>query len=304
MSISKFINRNLSTFSRNQRKKEVINRVLNTEQTNNGVINVHRIDPNNAGDFYCAPHHYFKELKNKELDIFDYKSNDKFEIQNWIDKISNKSLVIGGGGLLNRSSFEQQMRLFEHLNDKGKKTVLWGVGHNEKDGSTFNNLKAYNIDVKKFGLVGTRDYSVANEWVPCVSCMHEIFDSPYIETQEIGIIYHKKTLKNKALLKKLKTYPSTSNTTDLEEIISFIKKSKTVVTDSYHAMYWSMLLGKKVVVVPNSSKFYDFKYKPAFSTFHNFEIQIKEAPSFSGLLEEYREINLQFSEKVFNYLNL
>lgn len=304
MSIKSFINRNLSSFKRNNLKKHVIDTVINTIQKNESVINLHRIDANNVGDYYCAPHLYFEELKGKQLDIYDFKSSDKTVTNNWINKVSNNSLIIGGGGLLNRSSFKMQLDLFKQLAIKGKKTVLWGVGHNSKSKNDFGKISSYNISIKNFGLVGVRDYEMKENWVPCVSCMHSIFDKSYSEIQDIGIIFHKKTIKNKRLLKKLQTYPSTSNTTNIEHMINFIGASNTIVTDSYHAMYWSMLLGKKVIAIPNSSKFFDFKYQPVFSSFSNFEKDIVKAKSYSGILEECREVNLRFAEKVFNYLNI
>jgi len=304
MSISKFIKRNLSSFQRAKQKKFVIKSILESDHENKNVVNIHRIDKGNVGDFYCAPHLYFDQLKNKQLDIFDFKSLDNTITNNWITKVTKNALIIGGGGLLNRGSFELQMKLFENLSQLSKKTVLWGVGHNEKNKSTFGNVMSYNIDTSKFGMVGVRDHSMGEEWVPCVSCMHSIFDQKFDESRETGIIFHKKTIKNKQLLNKLEKYPSTSNTTNLEDMITFIGTSQTVVTDSYHAMYWSMLLGKKVVAVPNSSKFYDFKYLPVYSSFETFEADLNKAQSYSGVLAECREVNLKFAHKVFNYLNL
>ncbi len=294
----------LSSLKRKRIKNKTINTILNTEQKNDSVINLHRIDRNNVGDFYCAPHLYFDVLKDKSLDIFDYKVDDKNVNNNFIKKISDNSLIIGGGGLLNRSGFSKQMKMFEKLTDKNKKIVLWGLGHNRKDPSTFNKKVEYNINTSKFGLVGTRDYSMPGEYVPCVSCMHNIFDKDYTSIQETGIIFHKDTLKKNNLLKRLENYPTSSNTTNLEEMVGFIGKSETIVTDSYHAMYWSILLNKKVIAIPNSSKFYDFKYKPVFSSFDNFEDDIKKGQSYSGILEECREINHNFAKKAFNYLNL
>lgn len=294
----------LSSLKRKHIKSRTLKTILNTEQKNNSVVNLHRIDKNNVGDFYCAPHLYFDVLKDKALDIFDYKVDDRNVTNNFIEKISNNSLIIGGGGILNRSGFSKQMKLFEKLTEKNKKIVLWGLGHNRKDHSTFNKKVDYNIDISKFGLVGTRDYSMPGEYVPCVSCMHSIFDNDYSSVQETGIIFHKDTLKKNNLLKRLENYPTSSNTTNLEEMVGFIGKSETIVTDSYHAMYWSLLLNKKVIAIPNSSKFYDFKYKPVFSSFDNFEDDIKKGQSYSGILEECREINHKFADKAFNYLNL
>ncbi|MEP3836350.1 MAG: polysaccharide pyruvyl transferase family protein [Algibacter sp.] len=294
----------INSVKRNIKKRKTIKTILNTEQQNNSVVNIHRIDNRNIGDYFCAPHLYFDSLKNKQLDIFDYKKLNNAVTDNWINKITNNALIIGGGGLLNRGCFEKQLHLFEQLKAKGKKTVLWGVGHNSKNKKEFDSITSYNIDINKFGLVGVRDYSMKATWVPCVSCLHPIFNNSFIETEEIGIIYHKKTIKNKQLLKKLQNYPSTSNTTNLEDMISFIGNSQTIVTDSYHAMYWSMLLGKKVLVIPNSSKFFDFKYKPVITSFNNFKNDLHKAQSYSGVLEECREINIEFSKKVFDYLEI
>lgn len=304
MSISKFLLRNLASVNRKKNKKQTLNAILNASQEHNGMVNIHRIDQNNIGDFYCAPHLYFDQLKGKSLDIFDYKNSNEAVRNNFIHTVSKNALIIGGGGLLNRDSFTQQMATFEKLAKNGKKTVLWGVGHNDKRESSFRKKVDYNIDTSAFGLVGVRDYTSSETFVPCVSCLHPIFDKNYINTQEIGLIFHKKTMKDKSLLKKLSTYPYTSNTKNLNDMITFIGKSETVVTDSYHAMYWAMLLDKKVIAVPNSSKFFDFKYQPAFSTFQDFESQLNKTQVYPGVLDECRDLNLKFAERVFDYLNL
>ncbi len=286
------------------RKRKVLRSTLSRKQENNGVINLHRMDSRNAGDWYCAPHHYFEELTNSALDIFDYKREDKEVRTNFIHKVSQNSLIIGGGGLLNRSGFSLQMKTLEKLPSLGKKTVLWGVGHNEKSPKTFGKVSQYSVDVNKFGLAGTRDYTMPGEFVPCVSCMHPLFDQTYQETQEFGIILHKDTLKKPKIITLFKNYPSTSNTTDIKAIIEFIGASQNIVTDSYHAMYWSMLMGKKVVVIPNSSKFYDFKYQPVISNFYDAVDAFAKAETFPTLLAECRSINRKFADKAFDYLNL
>lgn len=304
MSFSSFIKRNIDSFKRNQIKRQLLESITQSDQSNEDILNIHRIDINNAGDFFCAPHHYFEPLKGKALDIYGYKTLDKEEGVQWVNRINKSSLIIGGGGLLNRGSFEKQMQLFESLGAKGKKTVIWGAGHNSKGKKDFNAIKSYNIDLNKFGLAGVRDYSMGHNWVPCVSCMHPIFDKKNEVQHETGLVFHKKTLKNKSLLKQLNHYPSTSNTTHLEDLIGFIGSCDTIVTDSYHAMYWSMLLNKKVLVIPNSSKFFDFKYQPIITTFDDFESKLKSPNVYSGILDECRSINEDFAKKVFDYLEL
>ncbi len=306
MNIIKYLHRRATYFNRLKIKKEAIREVVtHNSLSNKDVVNIHRTDPTNAGDYYCGPHHYFNVLSGKSLDIFDYKNEDGFERDNWSKKIISNSLIIGGGGLLCLSAFSRQMKLFEKLKAKGKKTVIWGAGHNSINRAHFHRkIQKYNVDPDAFGLVGVRDYSMKEEWVPCVSCLHPIFDQKFREKRETGIIFHKKTLKNKSVVREFKDIPSIANNDTLENIIQFIGETQTVITSSYHAMYWAMLLGKKVVVFPSSSKFFDFKYQPVISNIRNYKNDIKKAQSYSGVLEECRAANVNFGNKVFDYLNL
>lgn len=299
MLLQKIKNSILKTFS----KRAVLKKIASSNQSNTSIVNIHRLDENNVGDFYCGPHHYFEKI-NSTLDIFDYKTLDIPSKENFINTVCNNSLIIGGGGLLNRSSFEKQMKLFETLGQKGKKTVLWGVGHNEKNKSTYGKVTNYNIDTSRFGLVGVRDYNMKELWVPCVSCMHPILDTKSSVENEVGLIFHRRSMSNSKIQNQLKDFPSISNSSSLEAIIDFISKTDTIVTDSYHAMYWGILMEKKVVAIPISSKFYNFKYNPIFSSFQNFEKDIKKAERYTGVLEECRQINSDFSEKVFDYLGV
>lgn len=297
-----FVRNILTSYHRKQEKSRVLEELLYQKQESKGVVNIYRKDKTNVGDCYSAPHHYFPELHHS-LDISGFKSQNKEQTNQWISGIAQNSLIIGGGGLLNRKSFSSGLRTMEILSHK-KKMVIWGAGHNSKNKKDFKKLSAYNIDLEKFGLAGTRDYRLAKEWVPCVSCLHPVFDKEYTSTQETGIIFHKKTMKNQWITSSFKEYPIHSNTTNLDSLVNFIGSSETLITDSYHAMYWAMLLNKKVVVVPNSSKFFDFKYQPVFSTFANSLKDAKKAEQTTGILKECREKNLKFATKVFNYLEI
>lgn len=303
MKVLKFVNRILSSPIRTLDKFSTLDELLDRNQYHQKVINIHRTDKKNAGDYYSAPYHYYDEIANT-LDIYGFKSSSEKVRNKWIKEISNNAVIIGGGGLLNRKSFSHQMQALEKLASENKKIVLWGIGHNSKKKSDFGNVKSYNINVNNFGLAGTRDYSMPGDYVPCVSCKHKLFDKTYQVKDEYGIIFHKKTLKNKSLLEAFSAYPSTSNTTDMTKIVEFIGSKEKIITDSYHAMYWSMLLGKKVAVIPNSSKFYDFKYKPVFSDFENCITDVNKATTYSGILEECRELNDHFYHKVKDYLNI
>ena len=51
------------------------------------------------------------------------------------------------------------------------------------------------------------------------------------------------------LKEKYKDYRISSNTTNLEQMVEFIGTSETIVTNSYHAMYWAILLKRKVIAI-------------------------------------------------------
>jgi len=294
------------TLSTSKRKQKIVNKILGQPQTNNGVINIHRFNEKNVGDYYCAPHLYFKELEGKVLDISDLRSRKKNVTNNFVEEVSQKAIVIGGGGLLNIKHFKTQMKLFEELSKRGKKIVIWGAGHNEIDYDNYLKTKRYWIGLKHIGISGTRDFShkQKDEWVPCVSCLNRIFDKSYNIEQEVGLLFNHKSIKDNNLKAKYKEYPISSNTSSLKEMVNFIGKSETVVTNSYHAMYWAILMQRKVIAIPTTSKFFDFKYKVPISTFKDFKSELKNTKKHDGVLDECREINIQFSKKVFEYLEI
>lgn len=160
--------------------------------------------------------------------------------------------------------------------------------------------------VNNIALSGTRDYSNKEKdyWIPCVSCLNTIFDKSYEIKQEVGLLFNHKSIKDNDLIAKYEDYPISSNTSSLKEMINFIGKSETVVTNSYHAMYWAILMQRKVIAIPTTSKFFDFKYKVPLSTFEDFKSELKNTKTYDGVLDECREINLQFSKKVFDYLEI
>src|SRR5690348_7193004 len=137
-------------------RRKIIREVRSAPRLNKPVACVHKINTTNAGDYYSGPHHYFPELKETVIDLMDYKHEDAAVRGSFRDAITGHSLIIGGGGLLNRRAFRLQMSLFKELAEKGKKTVLWGVGHNDPGVRSSGGISRYSPDLSGFGLVGTR----------------------------------------------------------------------------------------------------------------------------------------------------
>ena len=303
MAIKKIIGSVFPVLDSTRRKEYVVKKVLGAKQKHQGILNVHVVNPNNVGDYYSGPHHYFEALKGKSLHLSDFRVVSKAKRDAWVEDISNNALIVGGGGLLNIRHFEMQMELFETLAKRGKKIVIWGAGHNETDRALWGKVNSYYVDMKAFGLSGTRDYSMDNLYVPCVSCLHPIFDSTFKIEHEVGVIFNHNSIKDQNLVKSLSKYPSTSNTSSIEAMVEMIGKCETIVSNSYHAIYWATLLGRKTVAIPTTSKFFDLKHRPIISTFDNFEADLKKAVSYSGVLEESRTINKGFYKKTMDYLS-
>ncbi|WP_281615416.1 polysaccharide pyruvyl transferase family protein [Flammeovirga sp. SubArs3] len=287
-------------------KRKIIEILLNqytsiNNSNSSGIVNLHRLDTGNVGDLMCAPYLYFKELQDyRKLDILSYEKSISDTIK-FSDKLLNNDIVVGGGGLLDRKTFKAPISITQKLAKKGTKVIYWGIGHNNPN-LTPSNLFLQQID--NIPIVGIRDYNVKIknvDWVPCVSCMNDVFDKTREIENEVSFLIHEHIpidgIDN--------TMPILYNNSTFEQIIEFISKTETLVTNSYHGMYWATLLEKKVIVIPNSSKMYSMKYEiPKIKDVAEYKAKISSAHVISGFLEECREANLKFSEKVFNYLNI
>ena len=69
---------------------------------------------------------------------------------------------------------------------------------------------------------------------------------------------------------------------------------ETVITNSFHGTYWALLLKRKVVCIPFSSKFYGFRYPPAYCTDGDWRKAARQASVRPDALEDARHHNLKF----------
>ncbi len=276
-------------------------KINNFGNANKDIVNIHRFEMENSGDLMSAPYLYFEKLKNFErIDVLGYLSKNILKTISWPFRIKNKSIILGGGGLLDRATFYTTVDVLKETFQQGNKVVLWGVGHNNPNLKISN--KYYN-QIKSFEVVGVRDYGINGvDWVPCASCMNDLFTKKYQEERQIGVVEHESIP-----IEGVETcpFPVLKNKSKFEDIINFIGSSEKIITNSYHVMYWSILLKRKVIVIPNSSKMFSFKYKVPFAdNINDYKFMFNQAVVYDGVLEECRIANNKFSEKVFNYLNI
>ena len=295
-------------------------------------VEVHRKDDNNVGDLYSNPLRYFApEQVRLSIDIASPFN------KTWNDK---DILVAGGGGLIGNEHFgdyledllkspdlaslnnmwnnrwvlghtantkvynvfhEKMTKLIREaeealVKNKGAK-VIWGAGINERSTGMSYKLPKW---IKKYDLVGIRDDISEFDWVPCASCMHPAFDQKYKVTNEVVFFEHKKQLLKPTQIGKVPMPRFANSGSNFEQIIQILGSANTVITNSYHGVYWATLLGKKVVCMePWSNKFRFFKHAPLFATTKDrTESLIKDAPTHPTALQDCRDANQTFWRKV------
>ena len=249
------------------------NSVSNTQK--DAQILKGKTDQPNPGDYWCTPLHYWADF------ALDAGCNDWIDITD-VDIVGLEKydqIIVGGGGLLGNSNFEHYIHSLLPYSDR---VWFWGAGINrgiprskEISSNKWNKLIA-NSTVKSYGLKGfdkdkifVRDYAQTHNYLPCVTCMHPVFDTVDCDvTQDYLILAHNKV---KTLLTQHAFFDNKTRLlqpkTGIDKIAKEIKRSKYIVTNSYHGAYWSMLCNKPVVIVsPWTNKFLFFKHQPPIIT--------------------------------------
>ncbi len=247
---------------------------------------INRLDETNCGDMLCSPllyyYDFFKQYRIRRHDIryIDYAAIAPEDV-----------VILGGGGLLNYS--EALNRNINRLLDTGACVISWAPGFNAHTG--YSDQPYTEIDFSRFTLVNTRDYgnSVELPYLPDVTCKMEALRREYTIKREIGIARHK----DYPILQF--AYEEITNSESVDKILQFIGESQVILSNSYHMIYWALLMGKKVVCVdPFSTKFFGYQHRPSYYTAgENLQECIQQTPIYD-VLEEYIRCNDEFFKQV------
>lgn len=256
----------------------------------------------NAGDYYCSPELYYDFENYQVIKINTHKlvsSESTSEL-----KLKDAIIIFGGGGIIDVT---KRMNSFYKNLDPSNKCFHWGSGSNRLNPEkTHWELNTDEIEIKddtlkNFILVGRRDYLDSyyenHTYVPCVSCKLPYLKLKYKIKRRIGVVDHMSIKINKRF-----KFPRISMNLDkfkIDEIIKFIGESEIIITSSFHAAYWALLLNKKVIINKNwSSKFDTLKYQPALFS-GNLERDIRSCivPP-ADYLKECIELNDAFYQRV------
>lgn len=154
--------RNINCFYINSLKvgdvqKEVHNLLLLKD-----IIFVSKLRTVNTGDLEISAYDYFRAF-------FDNYVTQKFDNDDMAYLQFKKAIfILGGGGLINQNNqWNEWINQLVHKN----KVIGWGIGFNQHIGKDIS----VNVNLDKFSLLGLRDYNCNYRYVPCVSCLKEVF---------------------------------------------------------------------------------------------------------------------------------
>lgn len=247
---------------------------------------IHRYITSNTGDIACGYYRYFSsEFSGYRCLIHDINSVKASLIK------KTDVVIIGGGGLLNASD-KWNYQISQAIKKAGR-NIIWSAGFNGNPG---RKLK-YPINWQAFALVAVRDFQYGNfRYVPCATCMMPELEKIYPVIRKIGVIAHKDVLHH--LPKEANEYDVLTNKDSLQSMIEFIGSSEVVLTNSYHAVYWSTLMGKKCILfAPRSEKYNYYKYPPVIYS-GNLVSDISKAPIYPDALAESKALTLEYLKDI------
>lgn len=252
------------------------------------VLNIHCAAQTNVGDKYSCPVLYFPFRERLVADIFELRDKNIHQMP--------ESVIVGGGGLLGpyfMEPFEVLMRNRAAI----KKLIGWGMGSNVH----YRPEVGFQSEIddllpeflKEFDLLGIRDFGTQYRWVPCASCMHDSLLQGY-EVRNPVVIYEHKDLPI-----DIDGFPRLKNSEmEIRNVIAFLASSEAVITNTYHGVYWATLLGKRVVVLPFSSRFHGFKHPPVICSDGNWKVALEKSETYPNALAECCEANIAFYSEV------
>lgn len=234
------------------------------------IVFKHHFRTNNLGDRVCSPYDYYPDLASRgaRLDLDDPTPPCKV-------------VVYGGGKIMGG------LRKTLNVNDRAAKArIAWGVSTIQKSRISLKYWLAY----RAMDLVGTRDYGDDRfPWSPCVTCLAPEFDQTHAEEHDVVAYVHHWRVRDRGVELPAGIPVMENIEEDFSKVIRFIASGRTVMSNSYHGVYWALLLGKKVLCVPYSNKFYNYRLQPGYSTGGEWYKELSRARGHDEMLGLCRE---------------
>lgn len=235
----------------------------------------------NLGDTWCSPYDHIPALAAQ----WDATVQDIDEPTPPCDAV-----IYGGGKIV--GGLAAQMG----ANDLAARwRIAWGVSTVQK----FPISPRYGRAFRRLTLVGSRDWGDRQfTFAPCASCMAPEFDQPQDETHDVVAYLHHWRAPEMGL-RVPPHIPVLDNTCpSFAEAVRFISSGRIVVSNSYHGVYWALLLGKRVLCIPFSNKFHNFRVAPGYASPADWQTSLGRATGSREILGLCREATDAFRRRV------
>ncbi|GAA2224598.1 hypothetical protein GCM10010413_18260 [Promicromonospora sukumoe] len=228
--------------------------------------------------------------------------------------LQGKLVIVGGSGLVGPGRFETCVESI--FAQRPASVALWGIGHNYQEGVQLDPTTGWRRRVLKDGVtriwpewlgkadvVGVRDWDAGMPWVPCASCMLPAFDLLREREPEHEFVvlnhYERGIDTSRPLATGADFEHITNNTEDILETLTRLASAKVVVSNSYHALYWALMLGRGAVsVAPNSTRFHGFRWPVSYASQADWPSAVEHARPAPEALGQARAANVEMSRRV------
>jgi hypothetical protein len=195
--------------------------------------------------------------------------------------LQGKLVIVGGGGLIGPGPFERAIELL--FPQRPAAVVFWGIGHNVLYGVGRDPTTGWRNRVLRDGrtllwpdyfsqaaLVAVRDHGAGMPWAPCPSCLSPLLDDLADKQPEYDVAvvnhYEQPVDLSGARRAGLRFPHISNNTEDIAAVLQTMASARTVVSNSYHALYWALLLGRGAVA-----------YEPSYTRFDHLPWPVERA---------------------------
>lgn len=242
-------------------------------------------------EFLFVHHHGADNIGDRECSVWRHIRFPNHAVSNFRAKLPRaETIIIGGGAVLG----DLKRMASNGLLSRYRRAIIWGIGLGpaEKCRDDVDRLTS------SCTAIGSRDYNWRNHiaFVPCASCLSSHFDDLPSPKHDVILYLHRRKLVSDSIATS--DFVRSYNTgRDLRATLEYLASGKTVVTNSYHGVYWSQLIGRRVVCLPYGYKFSTFQDRPTMATEDSWLEATKSATAHPSRLHEYREININFMNR-------
>ncbi len=240
----------------------------------------HLRNTRNIGDFACSPYDYFDWGDATVCDLRE--PGQDYDMG-----------VCGGGKIFGGLATQPGI-------DQGAKAhIAWGV-------STVQNFpisRKYRRARALCDLIGTRDWGDAHyEFAPCASCMSPLFDRAKAPEHDVVFYNHAGKTGSQGITIPESMPRLSNNCGSLAEALAFIASGRTVISNSYHGVYWAMLMGRRTICIPFSRKFSAYRFAPHYATPKTWLDQLDQGRDAPDMLQICQAATIVFKASVDNFI--